>query len=60
MTDQEWKARHKVLAAAATRTKNKARAVKPLAGKLVALSAAKIAEEALRQHRLKRFELTQE
>lgn len=57
MTDAEWKKEAARLQGAATRAKSKVAKVVMLAEKIEAREVQKVAEEALRMHRLNYYEL---
>lgn len=57
MTDAQWANKERQLKGAITMARNKVPAEKTLADKIKAKEAVKAAEEALRQHRLHKFDL---
>ena len=56
MTDAQWDAEHTKLQSKLTKTRNKAKKAGDLASKVALFAEAKSYEEALRQHRLTKFE----
>ncbi|MYM92599.1 hypothetical protein [Duganella vulcania] len=58
MTDDEWKAELRRLTAAVTRKRNQVQCERTLAEKVAAKERVKLAESALRKHKLHYYELT--
>lgn len=57
MTETQWSNKERQLKASITKARNQVPAADTLAAKIEAKGNVKAAEEALRQHRLKKFDL---